>query len=172
MMKGPDSKSERGLRWALPSLSILGLIILMQLPYRISFLDNLLPFLPMAAVYYWGIFKPNLVPVSAVFILGLLQDILSGGPLGMMALLLILVRLLVVQQGRRFLEREFLFSWMVFFVVSLIFGLATWAIASIYLREPQYIWDALGQSMLTIAVFPVIVWGLGLFRLMLVAEKR
>ena len=144
----------------------------MQLPYRISFLDNLLPFLPLAAVYYWCIFKPNLVPVSAIFMLGLLQDILSGGPLGMTALLLVLVRLFVIRQGRRFLEREFLFNWLVFFIVALVFGLATWAISSIYIRETQYIWNAVGQSMLTIAVFPAIVWGLGFLRLLLVAEKR
>lgn len=172
MIKGPESKSERGLRWALPCISILLLIILMQLPYRISFLDNLLPFLPLAAVYYWCIFKPNLVPVSAIFMLGLLQDILSGGPLGMTALLLVLVRLFVIRQGRRFLEREFLFNWLVFFIVALVFGLATWAISSIYIRETQYIWNAVGQSMLTIAVFPAIVWGLGFLRLLLVAEKR
>jgi len=172
LIKGPESKSERGLRWALPCISILLLIILMQLPYRISFLDNLLPFLPLAAVYYWCIFKPNLVPVSAIFMLGLLQDILSGGPLGMTALLLVLVRLFVIRQGRRFLEREFLFNWLVFFIVALVFGLATWAISSIYIRETQYIWNAVGQSMLTIAVFPAIVWGLGFLRLLLVAEKR
>jgi len=170
-MKGPERKSERGFRAALPFISTLLLILLMQLPYRLSFLDDLLPFLPLAAVYYWCIFKPNLMPVWAVFLLGLLEDILSGGPLGMMALLLLLVRIFVLQQGRRFLEREFLFSWLVFLVVALIFGLATWAISSVYIRETQNFWNVLGQSMLTVAIFPGVVWLLRWLRQLLIADK-
>lgn len=172
MMMGQESKSETGFRGALPFISTLVLVLLMQLQYGVLFLDNLFPFLSMAAVYYWGIFKPRLLPVSAVFLLGLLQDILSGGPLGMMALLLIVVRIFVVRQGSRFLEREFLFNWLVFILVALVFGLATWVTASIYLKQTQNFWDAFGQSMMTIAIFPVVVLGLGWVRGMLVTENR
>ncbi|VAV89495.1 hypothetical protein MNBD_ALPHA01-334 [hydrothermal vent metagenome] len=172
MIKGPESKSERGFRGILPFVSTLLLVLLVQLQYGLAFLDDLLPFLPLTAVYYWCIFKPRLMPVSAVFLLGLLQDILSGGPLGMMALLLILVRIFVIRQGGRFLEREFLFSWLVFIIVALAFGLSTWAIASVYLKDGQNFWNALGQSMLTIAIFPVVAWALGRVRHLLVQENR
>jgi rod shape-determining protein MreD len=103
--------------------------------------------------------------------LGLLQDILSGGPLGMTALLFILVRIFVVRQGSRFLEREFLFSWLFFIFVALLFGFLNWLIASVYLKEIQFFWNAFGQSMLTIAVFPVISWALSALRSLLVAES-
>lgn len=170
-MVSVEVKAERGIRGALPFLSILILILLMQLQYRLFFLDNLFPYLSLAAIYYWSIFKPHLVPVSALFILGLLQDILSGGPLGMTALLFILVRIFVVRQGSRFLEREFLFSWLFFIFVALLFGFLNWLIASVYLKEIQFFWNAFGQSMLTIAVFPVISWALSALRSLLVAES-
>ncbi len=171
-MKVQETKTERGIRAVLPFLSTLALILLMQPQYKIAYFNNMVPFLSLAAVYYWCIFKPRLMPVSVVFLLGLIQDILSGGPLGMMALLLILVRVFVLSQGRRLLEREFLFNWLVFFVLALVFGFVTWAVASLYLREAQNYWTILGQSMLTIAIFPAVVWILGRVRRLLVAEIR
>ncbi len=164
--------AEKGLRGVLPFVTTLGLVLLMQLQYRLSFLDDLFPFLSLVGVYYWSIFKPRLMPVSVVFLLGLLQDILSGGPIGMMALLFILVRLFVIRQGRRFLEREFLFNWLVFIMVSPVFGLATWAIASLYLKESQNIWNIFGQSILTIVIFPLVTSALGWVRYLLADENR
>lgn len=172
MKMGLESKPETGLKGILPFMSTLVLVLVMQLQYRVFFLDNLFPFLSLAAVYYWCIFKPRLMPVSAVFLLGLLQDILSGGPLGMMALLLLVVRIFVVRQSSRFLEREFLFNWLVFIMVALVFGLATWIVATIYLKEAQNLWNAFGQSMFTIAIFPVVVLLLGWVRGLLVTENR
>lgn len=172
MNMGLEIKSEVGFRGGLPFLSTLVLLLLMQLQYRVFFLDNLFPFLTLAGVYYWCISKPQLMPVSGVFLLGILQDILSGGPLGMMALLLVLVRIFVVWQNSRFLEREFLFNWLGFIFVTLSFGLGTWVIASIYLKQSQNFWDAFGQSMVTIAVFPVVFLILGWVRNLLVKENR
>jgi len=175
-MTGPENRLERGsersFRALLPLLTTLGLILLMQLQYRMSFLDNLFPFLSLIAVYYWCIFAPRLMPVSGVFFLGLLQDILSGGPIGMMALLLLLVRVFVISQGRRFLEREFLFNWLVFIIISPVFGLATWAIASLYLKESQNILNVSGQSLLTIALFPLVTFTLDGMRHFLITGNR
>ncbi|MCK5425792.1 MAG: hypothetical protein KAI89_10485, partial [Emcibacter sp.] len=68
MMKmGLESKSEIGFRGILPFVSSLLLVIVAQIQYRVFFLDNLFPFLSLAAIYYWCIFKPRLMPVSAVF---------------------------------------------------------------------------------------------------------
>lgn len=171
-MIGQEGNTEKGLRGVLPIVSIFIFILLMQVQYKIKLVDGLFPFLSLAAVYYWCIFKPHLVPVSAVFFLGLLQDLLSGGPLGMTPLLLILVRIAVIRQGMRLLEREFLFSWLVFFVLALVFGLSNWSISSLYLREPQNLWNALAQSMVTIAIFPAIAWLLGWLRNLLAGEVR
>ncbi|MBL4894279.1 MAG: rod shape-determining protein MreD [Emcibacter sp.] len=171
-MASLEIKPEKGLRGLLPFISTLVLVLLMQIQYRLFFLDNIFPFLSLISVYYWSIFKPRLMPVAAVFLLGLLQDILSGGPLGMMALLLVLVQIFVVRQGRRFLEKEFLFNWLVFIFVALLFGLSNWVIASIYLKETQNFLNSFGQSMLTIAIFPGVAWALSWVRYLLVTENR
>jgi len=172
MLVSSEKKTERGVTWILPVFSALALVLLTQLQYRIAFLENSFPFLSLIAVYYWSIYKPRLMPVMAVFILGLLQDILSGGPLGLMSLLLLLTRLFVVQQGSRFLEKEFLFNWLVFIVVSVLFGLSLWAISSLYLRDLQNIWTVLSQGALTIAIYPIVAWGLDRLRSLLVTDNR
>ncbi|WP_417623318.1 rod shape-determining protein MreD [Paremcibacter congregatus] len=167
-----ENKSERGMRGVIPFVSTLVLILLMQLQYKVAFIDTMFPSLSLMAVYYWCIYKPQLMPVSAVFVLGLLQDIVSGGALGMMALLLILVRVFIVRQGPRLLEREFLFSWLVFIVVGLVYGALSWAIATVYLKESQHLGTAFGHSLLTIAAYPLVVFLLNRLRQLLISESR
>jgi rod shape-determining protein MreD len=69
----------------LPVLLALGLVVLVNLP--VSFTGRLMPApsLALAAVYYWLLVRPDLMPPVAVFIVGLLEDVLSGGPPGLWA---------------------------------------------------------------------------------------
>lgn len=152
-------KNELGLRGALPFLSVFFLMIFIFLP--LPFFANLVPHLTLIGVYYWSVFRPELMPISLIFVIGVLQDILSGGPLGMTALLLILVGLLVTLQGRKFLERDFMFNWLIFSFVSVSYGLSAWILASLYHKMPSAMLESLGQVILTIAIFPPLYWMLG-----------
>jgi rod shape-determining protein MreD len=69
----------------LPFLLTLGFVVVVNLP--VSFTGRLMPApsLALAAVYYWVLVRPDLMPPVAVFITGLLEDVLSGGPPGLWA---------------------------------------------------------------------------------------
>src|SRR6266513_5610538 len=41
------------------------------------------PLLSFMAVYFWNLVRPDLMPPAAAFVIGLAQDILSGGPPGL-----------------------------------------------------------------------------------------
>jgi len=41
--------------------------------------------LALAAIYFWALVRPDLMPPRAVLIIGLLEDLLSGGPPGLWA---------------------------------------------------------------------------------------
>lgn len=123
-----------------------------------------MPFLTLIGVYYWSVFKPEFLPIWVVFILGVLQDILMGSPLGLMPLLLIVVQQFIFFQGRQFLERDFIFNWFVFVMLVIGFGIMSWGISSLYFRTLLDYWDVLGQILMTIAFYPVITWLLGLTR--------
>lgn len=159
-----NKESSFGIKSVLPFISILFLIIIMVLPYNMPLIGDIMPFLTLIGVYYWSVFKPELVPVSVVFVLGLLQDILLGSPFGLMSLLLVIVQQFIFSQGRQFLERDFLFNWFVFVMIVIGFGALSWAITSLYFRVFLDFVDVLGQILLTIAFYPLITWVLGLIR--------
>lgn len=159
-----NTETSIGISSILPFITILFLIVIMVLPYNIPLIGDIMPFLTMIGVYYWSVFKPELLPTSAVFILGLLQDVLLGSPLGLMPLLLIIVQQFIFFQGRQFLERDFIFNWFVFVMMVTGFGFLSWGIASLYFKVMLDYIGILGQILLTIAFYPVVTWALGWVR--------
>ena len=150
-----------GIKMVIPFLSVLFLIIIMVLPYNMPLIGDIMPFLTLIGVYYWSVFKPELLPVGVVFVLGLLQDILLGSPLGLTSLLLVVVQQFIYFQGRQFLERDFIFNWFVFVMLVIGFGLLSWGITSLYFRVFLDYLGVIGQILLTIAFYPIITWVLG-----------
>ena len=142
-----NKENSFGLKSTIPFFTILFLIIVMVLPYKFTVVGDIMPFLTLIGVYYWSVFKPELLPVSVVFVLGLFQDILLGSPLGLMSLLLVVVQQFIFFQGRQFLERDFLLT-------------------SLYFRAVLDYWGVIGQILLTIAFYPIITWILGLAKKM------
>ena len=160
----PNKEASVGINAVIPFLTILMLIFLMVLPYNLPLISDIMPFLTLIGVYYWSVFKPEFLPIWVVFILGVLQDILMGSPLGLMPLLLIVVQQFIFFQGRQFLERDFIFNWFVFVMLVIGFGIMSWGISSVYFRALLDYWDVLGQILMTIAFYPVITWLLVLTR--------
>jgi rod shape-determining protein MreD len=69
----------------LPVASAVLLAMIANLP--ISFSGGILPspLLALAAVYYWSLVRPDLVPAPAVLAVGLFEDVFSGGAPGVWA---------------------------------------------------------------------------------------
>jgi len=155
-----------GLKSVIPFFTVVFLIILMVLPYKMPLVSDIMPYLTLIGVYYWSVFKPEFMPVSAVFVIGILQDILLGSPLGLTSFLLVVVQQFIFFQGRRFLERDFLFNWFVFVMIVIGFGTLTWIIVSLYFRVFLDYIGIIGQILLTIAFYPLITWFLGITKKM------
>src|SRR5258706_2441650 len=75
----------RFLSSALPVVLTLLLVMLANMP--VSFTGGVLPapVLALAAVYFWVLVRPDLMPPFAVLMIGLMEDLLSGGPPGLWA---------------------------------------------------------------------------------------
>jgi rod shape-determining protein MreD len=66
-----------------PVLLTLVLIIAAVLPWGgPEWSEMALSLLPIAAIYFWSLRRPHLMPALAVFALGLVLDVLSHSPLG------------------------------------------------------------------------------------------
>jgi rod shape-determining protein MreD len=115
------------------SLAILGVLIA-NLP--VSFLGGIVPppLLGLMPVYFWCLVRPDLMRPFWAFAIGLLEDVLSGGPPGVWTLAFIATYAAVERQRDIFAGLSGL---------GAIFGFATAAAiacATAYLVEALYYW--------------------------------
>ncbi len=149
------------------ALSILA-VFLACLPYRIPELPAVMPWLPLIAIYYWALARPDLLPAGAAFTVGLFYDLLSGGPLGLMALIALATHRVVVGQRRFLIGRPFIIGWGGFVVIAAGATLAGWLIAGLYYGTLPAAGPVAIQFLLTAATYPALAWGFGRLRLALV----
>ncbi len=152
------ARLERGLRGLTPLVSTLALTLLSVLPMPLPGFSLITPALTVIAVYYWSMYRPELLPLVAVFLVGLVQDALTGTPLGVSSLVLLLVQGVVVSQRRFFHGKTFLVEWWGFMLVAPCVALANWALLSLYygvLITPRTVGF---QLLLTIAIYPCLAW--------------
>jgi len=116
------------------------------------------PTLALMAVYYWGLHRADLLPAPAIFLIGILQDILSGGPLGVNALIFLAVYGICVTQRRFFYGKSFFVVWWGFMMVALGVAVAEWLIACLLggvLLAPE---PALFECAMNISAYPLLGW--------------
>jgi rod shape-determining protein MreD len=78
------------------------LVLINVLPLQVPGLSRIMPLFPLMSIYLWAIHHPNLMPAYAVFLIGFLQDALTGTPIGLHIISYLMVYGTVVWQ-RRFL---------------------------------------------------------------------
>ena len=143
------------LRATIPGLTLLLCIFLATIPLGIPYFSDVTPFLSLMAVYYWSIYRPDLMPAIVVFAGGLLQDVLTGGPVGLLALVLVLVHGVGVSQRRVFLGKSFQVEWWGFSLITAGAVLFAWAVASLYFTTLMEARGFVVQALLTVAVYPL-----------------
>ena len=102
------------------------------LPYGLPKSSLAAPVLALISVYYWSVFRPELMPAGAAFLLGLLVDVLSGGPPGLNALVLILVHWAASGQRRILAGKSFAVNWLGYLVVAAGAAVVSWFFASLF----------------------------------------
>ncbi len=121
-----------------PLILTLMLALLTVVPLRIPDFAPVTPALTVIAIYYWGIYRPDLTPIVAIFAIGMFQDMVAGTPLGLTSLVLITVHAVAASQRRFFHGKTFLVEWWGFMLVA-----------------PR----PLGfQLLLTITLYPALAW--------------
>jgi rod shape-determining protein MreD len=140
----------------LPLLATAVLVLFGAVPIRLPDFEAVAPVLSLAAVYFFAIYRPSLLPAPAVFGIGLFQDALLGLPFGLSALVLLGVYGVVVGQRAAFRGRPFLIALAGFAVVIPIAMAATWAIVSLLAGTLVPPTAVVFQALMTIAVYPLV----------------
>ena len=121
----------------------------------------LTPAFTLMAVYHWTIYRPDLLPPLALFLVGITQDLLAGAPPGVTALVLLLARPVVLRQRRHFVNRPVPFVWAGFTVLT---GGAMLFLWTLYCLLDGMVVDFRGtvfRAVLTISMFPMASFLLG-----------
>jgi rod shape-determining protein MreD len=151
-------------RRATPAIIALILLLLSLMPFGLPGVGRVMPPLALMAVFYWSIYRPDLFPLLAAFGLGLLQDLLSGGPPGLFAAIYVAVQAVMASQRRSFIGRAFAIEWFGFGVVVIAATLAAWAVSSGYYARVLRPEAFLTQAFLAVAIYPALNWTMSRLR--------
>lgn len=149
---------DRAARRVSPFVVTVMLVILNAIPLPIPDYRSIVPLVPLMAIYYWALYRPDLMPIGAVFLVGVLEDVLTGSPLGLNAFLFLVVHSLIRSRRRMIAGKGFLVAWIVFLLVVLGVGLTSWLVASLLYDAPIRIEPALTQLALTLVLYPCLAW--------------
>jgi len=141
-----------------PVLVTLLTVILARLPMHVPHLGPVMPWLTLVAVFYWAAHRPDLMPMPAVFGIGLFHDLLAGAPLGPGALVLLMVHALIAGQRRFFVSRSFAVLWAVFAIVALAAVTAHWALSMAATGALLTPMPVVFQVLTTVATYPLLTW--------------
>ncbi|WNJ99379.1 rod shape-determining protein MreD [Thalassospiraceae bacterium LMO-JJ14] len=134
------------------------LLVIGAIPFHIPGFAQVAPMLPLIGIYFWAVYRPDLMPAAAVFLIGIIHDFLSGLPVGVSALIFLLVLGAALAQRSFFSGKSFVIVWIGFVFVAAGALALEWLLLSIVTGELIQARSAIYQFGLTVAVFPVLSW--------------
>jgi rod shape-determining protein MreD len=157
---------------AVPALLAVLLVMLVNMP--VSLTGGLIPApaLALACVYFWVLVRPDLMPPVVVLALGLLEDLLSGGPPGLWAAGFLAALWLTDRQRETFAGLTGAGAVVGFAGAMLFAGAAAYGLdAIVYLRLPP-LPPLLLESVSTVVFYPLIAISMGWFHRRIVGPMR
>ena len=107
-----------GARRLVPFGMTLVLMLFAMTPTYIPGLSHITPMYGLMAVFFWSIYRPDLLGYGTVFAIGILEDLLTGAPLGSGALILLLCQRTVLSQQKFFNAKPFGIFWLAFALLA------------------------------------------------------
>ncbi len=106
-------------------------LFLIGMPFGLPGQAALRPVYAMACVFFWSLYRPASLPAPFVATVGLLLDLLGLTPLGMWAVLLLLLQGVTLLSRRRLVAQNFLTVWAVFCLLATVTCGLSWAAQSL-----------------------------------------
>jgi len=101
-------------RLAFPAGMLVFGLFLLGLPFGIPGQAEFRPAYAMACVFFWSLYRPQSMPAPIVAIIGVLLDLLGLTPIGLWAILLLILHGITVASRRRVVPQSFMVNWAVF----------------------------------------------------------
>ena len=142
----------------LPLVSGVALVLVTATPLYFGHVGDVAPRLGVTAVIFWTVYRPDLFGYGSAFCLGIVADLVTGLPLGITALVLVMVRYGVFTRRRYFLRKSFHIVWAEYALVVIAAVVIDWMLAALYLWSYPGLLVHVFQVLLTVALFPGVYW--------------
>ncbi|MFB0952511.1 MAG: rod shape-determining protein MreD [Rhodospirillales bacterium] len=134
------------------------LIVINAIPFHIPSFAQVTPLLPLIGIYFWAVYRPDLMPAATVFLIGILHDFVSGLPVGVSAFIFLVVLGATLAQRSFFFGKSFVIVWFGFMMVAGGALALEWFLLSIFAGDLVQARSAIYQFGLTAAIFPFLAW--------------
>jgi len=145
----------------LPALSVLFAVVATAVPWGLpADATFILPLVMVMMVFCWRAIPGAALPPAGATALGLLADLMSGGPIGYWALMSLTAATVGGRAGSLGEGRDLGFHWLIW--IALVSALACfgWLLASLYYFRWIDWWPIAFGALASIALFPVVLHGL------------
>jgi len=145
----------------LPALSVLLAVLATAVPWGLpADASFTLPLVVVMMVFCWRIMPDAVLPLTACMLLGLLTDVMSGGPLGFFALMALIAASIGGLLRFTLEPRDLAPLWLIWSVLALTLGLLGWLLGSLYFFRWIDWWPILFGTLASIMLFPIVLRGL------------
>lgn len=150
----------------------IGLVGVLLLSTPVRLVENIVPtpIIPLVVVYFWSIYNPAHLPSASVFVIGLLHDLVSGGPIGLWPTIYLSVQFMVLSQRAYFQGRDQQVVWLGFAVASTIASVIIWLIMSLMSERLLPAGGLVLQMLATVATYPVFAAAFAEFHRRMIVE--
>lgn len=156
----------------LPLMSSLFLLFLSYVPMDLGFLNNIRPVVGLVCVYYWMLHRPDLFNLWSVYVLGMVDDIISSSPFGSNIFAVLLLYILINNTSKFFNAKPFVVTWYGFCLLGLVVLLARWLLVSIYYSQFLPLTVIMFSYLVTIAAYPLISLILAFIQAKLIQDEE
>lgn len=156
-------------RHLVPIGSSLFFVLLTTTPSKIPNFSAIEPMVSLMCVFYWSLYRPDLVSIHVTFALGLLVDFLGLFPLGSHALIFLLTHGVTLSIRRFLLKSSPMMMWSIFSVIAAGTYVLLWVIAALF-HGLSPVKPVFFSFIMTVSIYPVINWFLARLQVALLRD--
>lgn len=139
----------------IPIISTILFVLIFNIPLYPFVADNIRPYISLICVYFWLIHRPYLFGAISVYMVGILEDIVSSTPFGTNIFTLLLLYLLTNLITKFLANKPFIIIWYGFCFTTFITLFAKWLVVSIYYSQFLPVSSLIFIYLTTIAFYPI-----------------
>lgn len=141
---------------AAPQLSAILFLTLYMTPTPFGFLSMIKPMLLLITLFYWLIYRPDLLGLGTLFIFGIIEDLISVTAIGINTFCYIILYIVMNSQQGFFVGKSFIETWWVFSLTSFGFIFLKWFLISISYSEFVPFYMTFFCYLITVVFYPLI----------------